>query len=197
MAKISGFKNPGFKRYLSCNKKHRAVDQDHALSAVRARAGSAAPKSCVGLRRVVRGLLREHHQPWSGFATGHISSYIAVGAHPTGSPAPCSFLASHPSLKNGKTGRKSLPVSAPSHAHGRACQKPVCFVSMRRTVRKKRKNDENCTISPFANGLWHKIPWPCGTAAPARLGWAFTGGVPGALAPDTLCKGVILFKKVD
>lgn len=90
VAKISRFKNPGFKRSLSYNKKHRAVDQDHALSAVGARAGSVVPKSCMGLRRAVRGLLGNRHQTQPGFATGHISSYIGAGAHPTGSPAPSS-----------------------------------------------------------------------------------------------------------
>lgn len=148
VAKISGFKNPGFKRYLSYNKKHRAVDQDHALSAVGARASSVVPKSCVGLRRAVRGLLRNQHQTQPGFATGHISSYIGAGAHPTGS-----FLTSHPSLKNGK---KSLPGSAVSHARGRACQKAVCFGSVRRTVRKKRKKMMEIAPSP-------PLPMVCGT----------------------------------
>lgn len=122
-AKISGFQNPGFKRCLSCSKKHRAVEQDHA---VRARASSAMSKSCIGLCRVVRGLLRECHQPWSGFAMGHTNSYSCWRSpHSTLHPAPCFFLTSHLSLKNGKTGKKSLPGSAPSHAHGKACQKPV------------------------------------------------------------------------
>lgn len=134
----------------------------------------------------------------SGTETLSALVWVCHGAHQLFNRCWCSphspshsFLASHPSLGNGKTGRKSLPGSAPSHKRGRTCLKPICFVLV--NDEKEGEKGEYCPFCPFANGLWHKTPLPSGTAALAWLGWAFAGGVLGALAPDGLCNCVILF----